>query len=182
VCVVSLRRFSVQFLQASVREGETFGHIHSSADDLNVCARFTFAGYFHRSVKLSKRLHACGEPVRASERVRQIWFYNDLAKWRYAVDVPRGLMGDTGKALGAVVATLTVTFFRKNPGHLLLPGRALCGEVVVADIGISSAVLQQIVPNTYENDPRLWMPDLLLLPGINAYRDLGKLPLLKLAS
>ena len=65
-----------------------------------------------------------------------------------AIDVPSGLMGDTGEALGAVAAVLTVTFFRKKPGHLLLPGRRLCGEVVVADIGISSAVLEQISPDT----------------------------------
>jgi NAD(P)H-hydrate epimerase len=73
-----------------------------------------------------------------------------------AIDVPSGLMGDTGEALGAVAAVLTVTFFRKKPGHLLLPGRRLCGEVVVADIGISSAVLEQISPDTFENDPCLW--------------------------
>jgi hydroxyethylthiazole kinase-like uncharacterized protein yjeF len=50
-----------------------------------------------------------------------------------AIDVPSGLVGDTGEALGAVTAVLTVTYFRKKPGHLLLPGRSLCGEVVVAD-------------------------------------------------
>ena len=66
-------------------------------------------------------------------------------------------MGDTGEALGAVAAVLTVTFFRKKPGHLLLPGRLLCGEVVVADIGIPPSVLEQIVPNTFENDPALWL-------------------------
>ena len=77
-----------------------------------------------------------------------------------AVDVPSGLMGDTGEAFGAVAAVLTVTFSCKKPGHLLLPGRLLCGEVVVADIGIPPSVIEQIVPDTFENDPRLWIPDL----------------------
>ena len=74
-----------------------------------------------------------------------------------AIDVPSGLTGDTGEALGAVASVLTVTFFRKKPGHLLLPGRLLCGEVVVADIGIPSSVLEQISPNAFENDPCLWI-------------------------
>ena len=77
-----------------------------------------------------------------------------------AVDVPSGLMGDTGETVGAVAAVLTVTFFRKKPGHLLLPGRSLCGEVVVADIGIPAAVLAQVVPDTFENDPGLWASEL----------------------
>jgi NAD(P)H-hydrate epimerase len=77
-----------------------------------------------------------------------------------AIDVPSGLMGDTGEVLGAVAATLTVTFFRKKPGHLLQPGKALCGEVVVADIGTPPAVLDQIAPDAFENDPALWLADL----------------------
>jgi hydroxyethylthiazole kinase-like uncharacterized protein yjeF len=73
-----------------------------------------------------------------------------------AIDVPSGLMGDTGETLGAVAAVLTVTFFRKKPGHVLLPGRSLCGEVVVADIGTAPSVFEQIVLDTFENDPSLW--------------------------
>jgi NAD(P)H-hydrate epimerase len=77
-----------------------------------------------------------------------------------AVDVPSGVMGNTGEALGAVAAVLTVTFFRKKPGHLLLPSRLLCGEVVVVDIGTSPSVLSQILPRTFENHPELWRADL----------------------
>ena len=60
-----------------------------------------------------------------------------------AIDVPSGLDGTTGHALGEYVvkADRTITFFRKKPGHLLMPARALCGDVVVADIGIPVAAL-----------------------------------------
>jgi hydroxyethylthiazole kinase-like uncharacterized protein yjeF len=77
-----------------------------------------------------------------------------------AVDVPSGVMGDTGEALGAVAAECTVTFARKKPGHVLLPGRDLCGDVVVADIGTPPAVLAGIRVNTWENHPSLWRREL----------------------
>lgn len=82
-----------------------------------------------------------------------------------AVDVPSGVLGDTGESLGAVPSVLTVTFFRKKPGHLLHPGAGLCGEVVVADIGIPTSVLDQIAPQTFENDPSLWNAQLPESPG-----------------
>lgn len=74
-----------------------------------------------------------------------------------AIDLPSGVSGLSGSVLGAAMrAALTVTFFRRKPGHLLEPGRSLCGGTIVADIGIAVSVLDAIEPKTFANEPPLW--------------------------
>ena len=81
-----------------------------------------------------------------------------------AVDVPSGVDGGTGAIRGyAPQVVLTVTFFRLKPGHLLLPGRDLCGETVLAGIGMPLGVLETIRPAAFANHPKLWT-----LPGLDA--------------
>jgi len=90
---------------------------------------------------LVARINAAGKPV-------------------VAVDVPSGLSGDSGQAAGPVIkAAETVTFFRLKPGHLLYPGRALCGVVTLADIGISPEIAfgpGSVTPRAFRNDAALW--------------------------
>jgi ADP-dependent NAD(P)H-hydrate dehydratase / NAD(P)H-hydrate epimerase len=77
-----------------------------------------------------------------------------------SIDVPSGVDGLTGQPRGcSVIADLTVTFFRKKPAHVLQPGRRLCGEIVVADIGIADAIADQLPLRLFENQ-KPSLPDL----------------------
>lgn len=79
-----------------------------------------------------------------------------------AVDVPSGLHGDTGAVLGtAVAADLTVTFHRPKPAHVLRPGRALCGDVAVVDIGIPQDAQVHGSAVAWQADPAVMLPPLL---------------------
>lgn len=78
-----------------------------------------------------------------------------------AVDLPSGVNGDSGCLVGADEGIAprcvsTVTFFRPKPAHFLYPARALCGELIVADIGIPESVLDGLRPRTAHNEPSLW--------------------------
>ena len=87
-----------------------------------------------------------------------------------AVDLPSGINGTTGAVMGAAInAVETVTFFRRKPAHLLMPGRKHCGRVRVADIGIDPRVLEEIRPQTSENVPQSWQKS-FPVPDIDGHK------------
>ncbi len=88
-----------------------------------------------------------------------------------AIDTPSGLHGDLARPLGDACfrAALTVTFVRKKPAHVLFPGRMLCGEIIVADIGAPESVMQAQNIKLWENDPALWR-DAFLWPADDAHK------------
>lgn len=92
---------------------------------------------------LIERINGCGLPV-------------------VAVDLPSGVDASTGEVVGAAVnATLTVTFHASKVGLHVAPGRFHAGEVVVADIGLSSV----------ETDALRATPALLRRVPLRAARD-----------
>jgi NAD(P)H-hydrate epimerase len=87
-----------------------------------------------------------------------------------AIDVPSGVDGTSGKVRGtAPRAAATVTFFRKKPGHLLLPGRSHCGEIILVQIGIPETVLDRVMPDTAADEP-LWWLDGFPRPSLDSHK------------
>ena len=128
---------------------EPLGDLAPAAGDLAIDALFGagFSGALpERAAAALDRCRAAGCPV-------------------LAVDLPSGVNGDTGQGPGAVAAAATVTFYRKKPGHLLYPGRALCGDVAVADIGVRAGAM----PATVENMPASWV-DRLPRPAADTHK------------
>jgi hydroxyethylthiazole kinase-like uncharacterized protein yjeF len=75
-----------------------------------------------------------------------------------AIDVPTGIDATGGTVRGlAFKSAATVTFFRRKTGHVLLPGRLYCGDVRAVEMGIPAAVLGDIAPRTFANDPDFWL-------------------------
>ncbi|SOE08308.1 hydroxyethylthiazole kinase-like uncharacterized protein yjeF/hydroxyethylthiazole kinase-like uncharacterized protein yjeF [Hoeflea halophila] len=73
-----------------------------------------------------------------------------------AVDLPSGLSGRTGEPTGACfAASHTVTFAALKPGHLLMPGRTLCGQMHLCDIGIPARLIRSD-DAMWKNDPGLY--------------------------
>ena len=75
-----------------------------------------------------------------SSVVEQLSRLSSASKARVACDVPSGVASDSGDLLSPVAAfDLTVAFGALKPAHRLMPSMALCGRVVLADIGVDAS-------------------------------------------
>lgn len=98
------------------------------------------------------------------------WLARHAALPLVAVDVPSGLDGSTGQVPDwAPQAALTVTFHRYKPGHFIMPGKALCGDLRLNDIGIPPTILPTDRPICRLNHPDLWSA-FFRTPGLNDHK------------
>lgn len=83
-----------------------------------------------------------------------------------SLDLPSGLHGDRGRPFDwAPQADLTFTFHRKKPAHVLEPGRSLCGDIALIDIGLPPPSAMTL----FENQPSLW-EDLIPWPTATTHK------------
>ncbi|NVN44192.1 NAD(P)H-hydrate dehydratase [Asaia siamensis] len=79
------------------------------------------------------------------------------ARTLVAIDLPSTVNGTTGASLAeGPDYRMSVTFVRPKPGHILYPGREICGELVCADIGMPEICLEAAGPTIWLNEPGLW--------------------------
>src|SRR5271166_2785872 len=127
-------------------EGDVYGAADVALDDASVVIDALFGAGLSRDID--------GDARMVVERINA---FGESGGPVLAIDVPSGLDGKTGEVRGvAVKATASMTFFRLKPGHLLEPGRSLCGAIRLADIGIPASVLPRIGPQAFVNAPVLW--------------------------
>jgi hydroxyethylthiazole kinase-like uncharacterized protein yjeF len=87
-----------------------------------------------------------------------------------ALDIPSGLNADTGRVVGgasgvAVKASQTLSFIAGKPGLWTAEGSEYCGQIQVADLGLSE-IISTPYPNAGGlNAPELFYPALHLRPA-----------------
>jgi len=89
-------------------------------------------------------------------------YINDLGAAIVSVDLPSGMVTDTGAVHGACIkADVTVTMAQLKTGLLFSPARDLAGEIVVVDISVPPQVSERIHGNRFlieSDDIRIRLP------------------------
>ena len=71
---------------------------------------------------------------------------SEMHPYVVAIDCPSGLNCDTGRFDPLTIpADLTISFAGAKQGHLLYPGASICGELLIADIGIDPQYTTEIM-------------------------------------
>ena len=83
-------------------------------------------------------------PIGGQHALAIAWMNRSEAP-KVAIDIPSGLDATSGAILGSVLsADLTVTLAAVKLGQIIYPGVTCCGELVVAEIGIPQALLDEL--------------------------------------
>ena len=100
---------------------------------------------------------------------------SDLAV-KISLDIPSGVNAETGLAAkNSVKADFTVAFEAAKPGHLLLPGKELCGKTEVVDIGIPHEVKAQVEQNCFLTGEEMVFSSIRRRPRFSNKGTYGKL-------
>ncbi len=87
-------------------------------------------------------------PASAGERstVERLYSLANAAQVSIAVDLPSGLVTDSGKALSEPpIFDLTVALGAVKPAHLLQPAARYCGQIRLLDIGVPTASQAEVL-------------------------------------
>ncbi len=78
---------------------------------------------------------------------------NESDAFVFAIDIPSGINGDTGRLEKlSVIADATATMCLPKRGNYLFPGRAFCGDTYLVDIGVPYHLIDQGFPRVVEFD------------------------------
>ena len=95
---------------------------------------------------------------------------------KISLDIASGVNAATGEAAaGSVRAAFTIAFDAQKPGHLLLPGRELCGKTAEVDIGIPHEVLDEIPPTCFCPDEEMVFSSIRRRPRTSHKGTFGRL-------
>ena len=126
---IQLEKLPEEIIQYSVRKGHLASRYMDVISDADIVVDALFgtglrglvSGMYLEAINL---INASGRPV-------------------FAVDIPSGIHGSTGRVLGnAVKAHTTITFALAKLGHILYPGSEHTGRLVIADIGIPPNLME----------------------------------------
>ena len=83
-------------------------------------------------------IYGTGFKGNLNEKHKEICKYINNSKTKIiSLDIPSGANCDTGQTdEDTVKASMTITFHKKKPCHILYPSKEFCGEIIVCDIGI----------------------------------------------